>query len=184
MILAFVKRQSRDFKCPYVVKSLYCCLVRSILEYGAVVWSPWCKDDSNRIESVQKQFLLFALRHLNWAPRFELPPYDHRLQLISLEKLSLRRQVAKCVFIHDVLSGRVTAPHIKSLVVPRIPTRSTRLGDKFQVVQPSVSTNYEMAETLHSSIGLFNLVSQHHSPACSREVFKNHARLHICLKPS
>ena len=36
-IWAFVKRQAKDFNCPYVAKALYCALVRSKLEYCSVI---------------------------------------------------------------------------------------------------------------------------------------------------
>ena len=36
-MLGFMKRLSRVFNCPHVTKSLYCSLVRPLLEYAAVV---------------------------------------------------------------------------------------------------------------------------------------------------
>ena len=73
-MLGFIKRQA---------KSLYCALVRPLLEYCSVVWDPVFKIDSDWIESVQRQFLLFALRGLGWADRFGLPAYEARLSLLG-----------------------------------------------------------------------------------------------------
>ena len=63
-ILSLVKRFSKEFDDPYVTRSLYLSLVAPILEYANVVWMPFFKCDVKRIESVQKQFLIFALRNL------------------------------------------------------------------------------------------------------------------------
>lgn len=52
-----------------------------------------CQTSVKRIESIQKRFLLFTLRHLFPINDFHnLPPYSHRLQLIDLQILSARRK--------------------------------------------------------------------------------------------
>ena len=86
-LLGFIKRWSKEFNDPYITKRLYTSLVRHILEYGSLIWNPQYEVSSNKVESVQKQFLLFALRGLNWSSRFNLPSYENRLQLIELPSL-------------------------------------------------------------------------------------------------
>lgn len=82
--LAWVRRFSREFDFPWVIKKLYMTFVSPILEYAPQVWSPEAQTHSNSIESIQKQFLLFALRHFKWNDRFRLPPYRHRLLLLRM----------------------------------------------------------------------------------------------------
>ena len=82
----------------YALKSVYCCLVRSVLEYASVVWNPNFEIHSNRIESVQKQFLLFDLRKIGWVRGQNLPSYNSRLKLIKLESLKNRRMLF-CAFL-------------------------------------------------------------------------------------
>ena len=72
-LLGFVKRQAKCFSDPYVSKALYCSLVRPLLDYCATSWNPFTCTQIERIESIQKQFLLFALRNLGWNHVFELP---------------------------------------------------------------------------------------------------------------
>jgi len=43
-LLGFIRRISSEFKFTSSLKSLYCALVRPILEYGSVVWDPHCTD--------------------------------------------------------------------------------------------------------------------------------------------
>jgi len=64
-VLGFIKRWSKEFDDPYTTKLLFTTLVRPILEYCSSVWSPQYQVHIDRIESVQKKFLLFALRSLN-----------------------------------------------------------------------------------------------------------------------
>ena len=40
-VLGFIKRWSREFDDPYLPKRLFTSLVRPILEYGSLVWSPY-----------------------------------------------------------------------------------------------------------------------------------------------
>ena len=65
-MLGFVKRLAKDFDCRHVARFLYCSLVRSLIEYAAVVWDPVFECDKARIEPIQKQFLLLSLRHFQW----------------------------------------------------------------------------------------------------------------------
>ena len=125
-VLGLVKRMSKGFCCPYVTKSLYTSLVRPILEYAVVAWSLHLITDINRIESLQKQFLLFALRGLNWAPGFVLPPYEARLQLINLDSLASRRLVAASIFPASCFVGKVAAPYLRNTSTFRNTGRSTR----------------------------------------------------------
>ena len=82
------------------------------MEYGSVVWNPYELGDIAQIESIQKQFLLYALRGLGWrTDTYSLPSYESRLKLINLETLEFRRfktdvlfAFACCVEIFLVMS--------------------------------------------------------------------------------
>lgn len=52
------------------VNMLYCSFVRSMLEYGVIIWNSCTFDGSSQLEIVQRKFLkfaAFALR-IEWAP--------------------------------------------------------------------------------------------------------------------
>ena len=82
--LVYIKQYAKEFNYPFTTKSFYLSLVRPILEYGSVVWNPLYHVHSDKIESVQKQFLLFALRPPFPDPLERLPSYSLRLTLIRL----------------------------------------------------------------------------------------------------
>lgn len=82
-MLGFMKRICSKMTNPYAFKSVYCAFIRSKLEYACIVWSPFYNVDSNKIESIQKQFLLYALRRLGWnicfaIVRFEMSAHKFR----------------------------------------------------------------------------------------------------------
>jgi len=58
--LGFIKRCSKEFDDHYITRTLFISLVRPTLGYGSAVWSPKYRIHVDVIESVQKNFLLFA----------------------------------------------------------------------------------------------------------------------------
>jgi hypothetical protein len=174
MILGFIKRQSKEFQCPYVTKALYCSLVRSILEYSHVIWYPATLEDTKRLESVQKQFLLFALRNLGWSRDWnQFPSYHSRLKLIKMESLEFRRKIACCLFVYDVLQNKINVKALSDLIVIRESNINTRQNMKFKIQVPFASTNYQKNETIRRCCRLFNQVSDAYIESNgSRNVFR------------
>ena len=169
--LGMIKRFGKDFKEPYVLKALYCSLVRSTLEYGSVVWMPHYEIHVNRIESVQKQFLLFCLRNLGWSSRFDLPSYVHRLRLINLLQLSDRRKMACCLFVFDLLSGKINSDFLltKFKRRPRIyDLRHPRL-----LYEELHTTNYGMNEPINRCCMIFNQFRDLYTPSISRTLYRD-----------
>lgn len=152
--LGFIKRWSKEFSDPYVTKSLYISLVRPILEYASIVWSPSYSCDINSLESVQKQFLLFALRGLGWDPIRRLPPYEHRLQLIDLPSLERRRLVLGITFMINLINGKIVAPFILNQIDFNVPSRISR--NYVPIRLPQCRTNFEAFSPLRLLCKAFN----------------------------
>jgi hypothetical protein len=53
----FLKSNFNEFQNIACSKILYISLIRSILEYGSIVWSPYTACDIKKIESIQHRFL-------------------------------------------------------------------------------------------------------------------------------
>lgn len=107
-------------------KKLFMTFVLPILEYAAQIWSPHQKGQIKSIESVQKQFLLFALRKFKWRDRFRLPSYKHRLLLLHMISLEDRRTISQLSFIHSVLIANISSPSVLNRIHFNIPQRRTR----------------------------------------------------------
>ena len=115
-MLGFVKRMCRDFEDPYTLKALFSSFVRSQLEYASVVWCPNYGIHINRIESVQRNFIRFALRKLPWIDSNAFPSYENRCELIKLETLQNRRVIFNVLFIRDLLMYKISSPYLLSLL--------------------------------------------------------------------
>ena len=121
----------------YCAKTLFIALVRPIMEYACQVWSPHCGIHIVRIESIQKRFLLFALRNLPWSNPLRLPSYEDRLRLLSMPTLQKHRDYLGLTFITNLLNGGIDCP---GLLAKKINSRSLRSMD-FLLLN-SYRTNY------------------------------------------
>lgn len=153
-VLAFIKRWAKEFDDPYVTKQLYISLVRPILEYGSIIWDPYYNIHIQRIESVQKQFLLFCLRGLPWNPDINLPSYIDRLKLIKLPTLSSRRTMLNVTFMINIINGEVCSEFLVNNVTFNVPQRFSRHFKPLYVKH--VSTNYAQADPLRRLFCEFN----------------------------
>lgn len=83
---------------PDCMLSIYKANVRSILEYGNLIWSPYIKYLIDDVEKVQKRFCKFFpyLNHLDYRSKL------HNLNLLSLEARRLRYRL---IFLFKILNG-------------------------------------------------------------------------------
>lgn len=169
-MLGFVKRICNQFTNPYTLKNVYCAHVRSHLEYCSIVWRPNYSTHIAKIESIQKKFLIYALRHLHWRDGFVLPPYTSRCLLINLETLETRRDNLCVFFLYDLLSGRYDCINLMSLVNFRVPFRTTRNNALFQLSRHR--TNYGDFEPFRIAQLLMNKYSNIFDYNLTRSTFR------------
>jgi hypothetical protein len=172
-MLGFIKRNCNDFCDPLTLKILYSAFVRSVLEYASPVWSPFYQCHSERIESVQKQFVLYALRRLPSARarQFVLPPYQDRINLLGLQRLDYRREVSSIIFVRDLICMRVCCAELLARLNIYVPERRLRPRDVFFQIN-SVPTNHGLSEPVLSMSRLFNSVSHVFDFNISRDSFR------------
>lgn len=153
-VLSFIKRWAKEFSDPYITKRLYTVLVSPILEYGSVVWDPYYNIHSQRIESVQKQFLLFCLRSLNWSNGVGFPSYARRLALIKLPTLESRRKMLNISFMLNLINGYICCDFILRNIRFNVPCRHTR---NYKPLYVNICrTNYALADPLTRLCNDFN----------------------------
>lgn len=160
-MLGFIKRFSYNFNDPYTIKTLYITYVRSILEYCSIVWSPSAITHENRLESVQKQFLLFALRKLGWT-RLPLPSYESRCMLINIQTLKERREFSMVSFVNDIVSNRIDSEELLSKLNFYIPSRQLRNRNIF-------ITNYHRTD--YAKYGPLNQIMTAYNKHCENVDF-------------
>lgn len=169
-MLGFIKRTCKEMRNVYALKSIYCAMVRSRLEFAAVVWNPYYAIHCKRIESIQKKFLLYALRYLGWRNRRELPSYADRSKLIALESLEQRRRNASVNFVFDMLNGRIDAPVLLSRINFHCPRRNLRSRELLELDKHR--TLYGNHEPITNMCRLFNRVQSVFDFNFSRNSFK------------
>lgn len=125
-VLGFIRRNACEFRDVYALKTVYCALVRSILEYAVQIWAPYHETHIARLERVQRCFVRFALRRLPWNDPHRLPPYEHRCQLIRLESLRQRRVYLQRMFAFDLLTNRIDCPDLLQQANFFVPARRSR----------------------------------------------------------
>lgn len=125
-ILAWIKRFSYEFDDPWIIKRLFETFVQPILEYASQIWSPKFKNTIVKIESIQKQFLLYALRKFKWKDRFNLPSYENRLLFFHMNTLEDRRLIYQIIFILSLIHAKISSPSLLNELRFRIPQRYTR----------------------------------------------------------
>jgi len=137
-LLGFINRVSAEFHLQTPLKTLYCSLVRPILEYGIILWDLSTASASNMIERVQRKFLRYAAFKLN----IPCPPHDYSpiQQLFSLDSLTDRRHSANLSFLSNLLSSRIDNPDSLSRISFNVPCRRTRSSFPFHI--PFSSSTY------------------------------------------
>ncbi|KAL4123384.1 hypothetical protein QTP88_015580 [Uroleucon formosanum] len=136
-VLGFIRRHSFNFSLTNCILALYYALVRSVIEYGSVVWSPYTAVDICRIYHVQNSFMRFASHCLSIP--YLLRDYGPISQALRLDSLSVKRDKFSISFIKDLIEDRVDAPRLLGELSIRIPS-NTKLQSNFYL--PTKKSNF------------------------------------------
>ena len=116
---------------PKNIITVYCSIIRSVLEYCCQVWHPGItKQQSNEIEFVQKRCLKIIFPTLS---------YNSALQISGLQKLSDRRerlvvelfhQIKSCDFMSDFFINRSKVQNTRNHYSFNVPLTRTNRADR------------------------------------------------------
>ena len=110
------------------ITSLYNCLIRSILEYCCVIWSPYYQCHISRLEQVQNKFLKYLL-YKHHIPSDNLC-YEVRAMLCGYQSLEVRRHNYYLYFLYKLIHGKIDCPQLLGQLnfrTPRILLRQNQL---------------------------------------------------------
>lgn len=159
-VLGFIRRSANFLKNINTLKLLYCSLVRSKLEYAAVIWCPHVKYLEVLVENVQKRFLRF-LYFKSFGHYTTQVPYSELLRIFQLDSLGKRRKMAMLVYLHRLVSGACDDMTLLSMLDFNVPRHNSRSR---QLLQPRFSrSNIGANSPLNSMVRLFNLISNNNS---------------------
>ena len=125
-MMGYIKSISKGQFDTRTLKVLYVAYVRSRLEFGSVIWDPYQATYSDLIESVQKQFVMFALGDSNRIPPYTLPPYESRCAKLGLNSLEMRRKEANLLLAYDLQNGKINDSNIQRKLIRRTPVYNLR----------------------------------------------------------
>lgn len=155
-ILGFVLRNCKSFKNAETKISLFTALVRSVLEYGSIVWNPYFDIYKNRLENVQKRFLGHLTYSLNLAKK--LQSYEERLSFFKLLSLQNRRRVLDNSFMFKLVNGSIESPYLLSKIMFRAPSRSFRASTYTPFVESFAHSRYGRLSPINRLIINYNSI--------------------------
>lgn len=123
-MLGFIRRNTSHIYDTKSLMVLYNSLVRSILEYCSVVWSPFYACHKIRIEQVQNKFAKYMLLKLHYPYKDVI--YDTRLLLCGLKSLEQRRSDAQLLFLFKLIHGDINCSSLLAEIYMACPVRRTR----------------------------------------------------------
>ena len=154
-IMGFLVRNTGHFRSQTTLMTLYYALIRSVLEYGTVIWNPSKPNIFTKtVERVQQRYL-----KLTYFRLFEYYPYDileeQLLRGFEVHSLYKRYQITLLLVLHDVVSGKYGAGLLSELDF-YVPQHNGRTHQTFYI-RPSRTGISELsvvrrAQTLYNAV--------------------------------
>lgn len=119
-LLGFIYRSTRMFTNIRCMTILYVSIVRPILEYCSVIWSPSYVTHINRIEGIQRKFVRALC--FKCGLEYSSQGYEGLLSYFSLPKLVGRRNYGDVMFLFRVLNHFIKCSELYNLVELHVPS--------------------------------------------------------------
>jgi len=173
--MGFLMRNTGNFKNIQTFLTLYFALIRSNLEFAALIWNPHTATHTNSIEQIQKGILRFLyLKTFDYYPS-EIP-YEELLRGFQIKSLENRRKIGSLLLLYDILKGTntITNPDLLSRINIHVPRVCSKYGVTF--LSARARTNILKYSTLNRAMEMYDLLL-HESPDVdifylTREKFK------------
>ncbi|XP_063901619.1 uncharacterized protein LOC135121243, partial [Zophobas morio] len=147
-LLGFIIRNSSSINNEAIIKLLYYSLVRSKLEYAAIVWYPHYTKYIHDIENVQRRFL----KYLHFKINRTYPPrgttQEHLLQTFSIPSIDHRVRIQYLCFFVKTINYEINCSHLLSLFnfnCPKFRIRSNNI-----LYLPTPRTNILKYSPIHN----------------------------------
>ena len=171
-MLGLIKRSCRGLDDAKTLRTLYCALVRSNVEYCSVVWSPYTKKNIEKLERVQR-------RATKWILKTE-DNYETRLKKLNLMSLENRRFLADVTFLYKALNG-ISNINIDSYVdfYSDADHYSFRKYDYLSLKKKYTRTNLLKFSFFHRIVDAWNLLPYDTRKAVSVNIFKKGVKKYL-----
>ncbi|XP_048480975.1 uncharacterized protein LOC125489341 [Plutella xylostella] len=168
--LGFVLRTVRGFKNITAIKALFNALVRSKLEFNAVVWAPSEVKYSSMIDKIQNKFIRFLYMKLYGVyPGYPLLyPTLFVLGMVGYNRLEVRRDLALTSYLFRIWRGKTGNPSILQQLRLTVPSNSLRSRKSRTFAAPCGRTALLRQAPVARAIHLLNRIDDrtdiHHCP--------------------
>lgn len=127
--LGLILRLGKPFTRGSTLKILYNAYVRSILEFGSVVWNPQYIVHQDRIERVQKKFL----KSLDYRSGLCYDNYEESAKRHNVHSLVSRRCYLDSLFLYKIINNHIDSADLLHKVEFHVPRISSRSKSTFHV---------------------------------------------------
>ena len=104
-------------------KTAYISLVRSVLDYGSIIWDPYLSRDIEKLERVQRQAACFITGDYHSCEEGSVTEMFETLELETLER---RLSSCRLVFLFKVVEGLVPAINPEEFLKYQKPKRQIK----------------------------------------------------------
>ncbi|XP_046674849.1 uncharacterized protein LOC124363633 [Homalodisca vitripennis] len=158
-MLGFISRFSRGINNPSALRSLYCSLVRQLLEYASPVWSPYTVGARTRLEALQRRFIRLVGVRIGY--NYPDVPVEALTAELNIPTLSLRRDVADVLMLWKLVGAHVQCPGLLAEISGGLGLRSAaptrvslvELGTSCVEGAPSCSMLRESRQMSENKVG-------------------------------
>ncbi|KAL8565040.1 hypothetical protein ACOMHN_003416 [Nucella lapillus] len=112
--LGFLRRNLHFFP-QHCKKNAYLALIRPLLEYGCITWSPYLQQDINRLERIQRLSARFITNDYSTRSPGAI---TNMLSTLKLPTLQQRRRDLRLTFFYKVVEGLVPAIPSADILTP------------------------------------------------------------------
>ena len=130
--LGFILRNTTAFTNVTTYLILYFAYIRSVMEFGIVIWAPVYKKHSDALEAIQRRFLKLAYSRVFQYYPIDLP-YQDILDGFRVDSLAIRRQVIVLMHLHSIIHG--SDQRMLQEIGLRVPRSNARIHDTFYLNQ-------------------------------------------------
>jgi len=171
--LDFSKRNLRG--APVDCKKLaYVTLVRSGMEYTSIMWDPYTKRDSDKLEKTQRCAAMWIFSSYSWKTSVTT-----LLQQLQLESLTQRCRVQRLAFMYKILNDQVAVPPASvDLQLSSRPTRGIDANKQKLVTVRSFTEQYRQSFSIRTAKD-WNSLPQSVVAADSSAQFKSQLVRHV-----
>ncbi|MCP3851690.1 MAG: hypothetical protein GY694_15840 [Gammaproteobacteria bacterium] len=137
--LGFIRRNLQN--CPKETRlTAYLSLVRSLLEYGAIIWDPYTQKEIDKIERIQRQAARFITR--DYRSR-EPGCVTKMLEDLQLPSLQLRRRNLRLQFFFKIANGLLPAIAPDQYLVPIVNKRKIKPKSFDNCISKNIVTKFQ-----------------------------------------